>query len=581
MKDNRSGSQVLYGFLPQQTGDLRGGIYRTVEWKDPLRVDVDDTVIRRKLIEQVNGWSFRGDDAGIARGLHAGHPIEVVEVNPDRGVRVEQFPNVYICRACRVVEDRRHPNCPVCGAKQNWDQLHFVGYHECGMLEAPSIPRCPVHNLCRMPYQKSMEAARIRFVCPICDRQTRQGMGFRKCPCGRSWNNTRSNPTMLVYNIHRASTVYTPQTFTLINPRNRRRMAEITEAGGPRRALAWAIGGFVSLKPGSDKPTRSSAIDNFMSQGYSRSSAEAMAAIASDAGELAPEEEIGRLASAPASRIEATEREAVEIALATIESRVRITDLSRPETPANARTMYQHDYPTAINRAGLEAIDLVDKFPVLRAVYGFTRGGLEPGKGRLNLFPGRRGTRVYADPQESEALMFRLDPQRVLTWLNRRGHALPHAINASDARAIVAGHVVTPDRFTDEPDATPAGRDLLELIHSYAHRVIRQLSVFAGVDRESLGEYLVPSHGTFFIYAATRGDFVLGGVQAVYENNLHHFLNAFMAAETRCALDPACRRHGGACHACLHLGEPVCDRFNHYLDRAALFGHDGYLATHI
>src|SRR4051794_27753302 len=102
MKDYRSGSQVLYSFLPQQTGDLRGGIYRTVEWKDPIRVDVDDAVIRRKLIDQIDGWSGRGDDAGIVRGLYSGHPIEVVEVNPDRGVRVERFPDVYICRVCRV-----------------------------------------------------------------------------------------------------------------------------------------------------------------------------------------------------------------------------------------------------------------------------------------------------------------------------------------------------------------------------------------------------------------------------------------------------------------------------------------------
>jgi hypothetical protein len=578
MKDNRSGSQVLYGFLPQQTGDLRGGIYRTVEWKEPRRVDVDDILIRRRLIEQVTGWALRGDDSGIARGLHAGHPIEVVEVNPDRGVRVERFPNVYICRACRVVEDRRDRECAVCKGK-NWDQLHFVGYHECGILEAPSIPRCPTHHLCRMPYQKSMEATRITFICPICQKQTRQGMGFRKCPCGRSWNNTRGNPTLLVYNIHRAATVYTPQTFTLINPPNRERMAEITNHGGPRRALAWALNGFTSAKPGIDKRTASSTIDNLLNLGFDRTTAEAMAAVAGDAGQLAPEEDIGALATAPAGRIQAAEREAVEIALATIESRVRLGDLIRPETPATQRATYEDEYPAAIKRAGLEAVDLVDKFPVLRAVYGFTRGGMEPGKGRLNLFPGRYGTRVYADPQESEALMFRLDPQRVHVWLNHRGHALPEAANASEARAIIAGHVVTPDRFTDEPDATASGRDLLQLVHSYAHRAIRQLSVFAGVDRESLGEYLLPSHGTFFIYAATRGDFVLGGVQAVYENDLHLFLNTFMTAETRCALDPACRRHGGACHACLHLGEPVCDRFNHYLDRAALFGLNGYLAA--
>ncbi|MGK5738129.1 hypothetical protein [Micromonospora sp. URMC 103] len=579
MKDTRSGSQILYGFLPQQTGDLRGGIYRTVEWKDPLPVDVDDAIVRRRLTEQLTGWAFRGDDAGIAGSVRRGGPIEVIQLNPDRGVRVERFPNVYVCRMCRTVEDRRDRPCPSCAATRAWDQLHFVGYHECGFLEPPSIPRCPTHHLCRMPYQKSMDASRIRFECPVCGRLLRQGMGFRKCPCGRAWNPRRS-PTTLIYNVHRASTVYTPQTFTLINPRNRSRMAEVTDAGGPRRALAWAIDGFRARKPGIDRQTTTSTIDGLLAMGFDRETAERTAAFLAASGKLAPEEDIGMLADAPASRIEVAEREAVDIALATIESRVLITDLIRPETPDDARRVYETEYPPAIRRAGLEAIDLVDKFPVLRAVYGYTRGGQEPGKSKLNLFSGRRGTRIYADPQDSEALMFRLDPLRVHSWLTRRGHSLPPAADSREARAALAASVIVPDRFADESGATPAGRDLIELVHTYAHRAIRQLSVFAGVDRESLGEYLVPSHGVFFVYAATRGDFVLGGVQAVFENDLHHFLTSFMSAETRCALDPACRRHGGACHACLHLGEPVCERFNHYLDRAALFGHDGYLATH-
>jgi len=578
MKDTRSGSQVLYGFLPQQTGDLRGGIYRTTEWRDPKPVDVDDAIIRRRLMDQLNGWANHGDDTGITASVRRGGPLEVVEVNPDRGVRVERFPNVYVCRKCRTVEDRLDRPCPHCGATRQWDQLHFVAYHECGYLEAPVIPRCRTHHLSRMPYQKSMDASRIRFECPTCNTLIRQGMLPRKCPCGRSWG-TRRNGTMLVYNVHRASTVYAPQTFTLINPRSRKRMAEVTEAGGPRRALSWAISGFHAHKPGADQHTNTSTISRLLDMGFDRQTAERMAAVAAEAGALAPEDNIGALAAAPAARIEAAEREAVDIALATIESRVLVDDLIRPETPAHARQTYESDYPAAIDRAGFSGIDLIDRFPVLRAAYGYTRGGLEPGKTRLNLFSGRRGTRVYADPQDSEALMFRLNPLRVHQWLTSRGHTLDPATDESEARAILAASISVPDRFADEAQATPAGRDLIELVHTYAHRVIRNLSVFAGVDRESLGEYLVPSHGVFFVYAATRGDFVLGGVQAVFENDLHHFLNTMLSAETRCPLDPACRRHGGACQACLHLGEPVCDRFNHYLDRAALFGTRGFLAA--
>ena len=66
----------------------------------------------------------------------------------------------------------------------------------------------------------------------------------------------------------------------------------------------------------------------------------------------------------------------------------------------------------------------------------------------------------------------------------------------------------------------PLGGDLLSLLHSYAHRTIRRLAAFAGIERDGLAEYLLPHHLGFVVYAASRGDFVLGGLQAVFETSL-------------------------------------------------------------
>jgi len=90
-------------------------------------------------------------------------------------------------------------------------------------------------------------------------------------------------------------------------------------------------------------------------------------------------------------------------------------------------------------------------------------------------------------------------------------------------------------------------------------------------------EYLVPAHLGFFVYAAARGDFVLGGLQAVFESNLDTLLDAVVDAEHRCPLDPGCSRGSGACSACVHLGEPSCRYFNRFLNRTVLFGPKGYL----
>lgn len=570
MKDKRSGTQVLYGLLPEQTADLQGGIWKTVEWKSPLKVDVDETAIRQRLEAEILGWTGDAGAVHAARALD----IEVVRVNDTTGVKVERYPNVYICRQCRRIEDRADRPCK-CG-QNRWQQSHFVGYHECGRLEQPRIPRCERHHQVRMEFQPTIDASKIRFVCPIDNTLLQLGFGFRRCPCGRRW--PQRNNYGLAYTVHRSASVYAPQSFVLINPGTKRHIMEITESGGPRRALTWILNGLQEIRPSERRHTTGSLVDQLIAGGIARSVAEQMANVAAGAGELTNEDDLGPLATAPLSRIEQAEREAVDLALATFDGRVRVSDLTRDTAPAVVRERYTRHYPLAISQAGLEAVELADRFPVMRAVYGFTRGGTVPGAVNLNLFSGKRGRRIYADPQQSEALMFRLDPSLIAQWLTLRGHSLPPATDVRGFRASIASAIDLPNRFAEPAEGTTTpGSDLLTLVHTYAHRVIRQLSVFAGVDRESLGEYLLPSHGVFFVFAAARGDFVLGGLQAVFENDLQAFLDAVVNAEHRCPLDPACERNGGACHACSHLGEPVCNHFNRYLRRDALFGGSGYL----
>ena len=43
---------------------------------------------------------------------------------------------------------------------------------------------------------------------------------------------------------------------------------------------------------------------------------------------------------------------------------------------------------------------------------------------------------------------------------------------------------------------------------------------------------------------------------------LDRLLHEFVGGEHRCAMDSACLKTGGACVACLHLGEPSCRYFS-------------------
>jgi hypothetical protein len=230
--------------------------------------------------------------------------------------------------------------------------------------------------------------------------------------------------------------------------------------------------------------------------------------------------------------------------------------------------------PRRADGRGIDGIDLVERFPVLNVMYAYTRGGGEVGATRLVPFrQNRGGYRLHGHLSETEAYLVRLDPVRVAEWLIGRGHdlgAYDRAAGAPAARVSVIAAADIPGPG-DEPSTPTAGSDLFTLVHSYAHRFMRQAAVFAGIDRD------MPASLGFFVYAADRGDFVLGGLQAVFETDLDQLLGQVSRAEWRCPLDPGCSRGAGACSACLHLREPSCRAFNSYLDRRVLFGPMGFL----
>ena len=266
--------------------------------------------------------------------------------------------------------------------------------------------------------------------------------------------------------------------------------------------------------------------------------------------------------------------EALSLASAVTGGRIRVSDMVALTTPP-LRTLYEGAYGEAMSAVHLESVDLLANFPVATLAFGYTRGDMQPGVARLVPFRERGRVRAYGSLTRTEALLFRLDPLAVHRHLAALGHTLPPASGARDARIALLERMDIPSPTQERYQRL--GGDLLTLIHSYAHRTVRRLAAFAGIERDGLAEYLLPHHLSFVVYAASRGDFVLGGLQAVFETSLDRFLDDFLTGEWRCPLDPGCRSGGGACMACLHLGEPSCRWFNRFLDRSSLFGERGFL----
>lgn len=419
----------------------------------------------------------------------------------------------------------------------------------------------------RIVFPGTSSATEIRFECPLCDRELRKGFGHVPCDCGQG---------NLTFQPHRASSVYTPRNVVIVNPPSRERIRAIAEAGGPPKALSWVVDGMKTKTVEEVPASRETLRRQLEAQGLSPEIIDKMLDIAgTEPGALQGEDIV-----LPSGLREDAEAQAVTIALATMESRIRIDDLVAATNPSSELgLLYRVRYAHALRSAGLCAVDLIERFPVLTGHFGYTRGDHDPGKGRLVPYKGRHGQgyKVYADIAETEALFVRLDPMRVAKWLSDAGHALADWHDEKTARSAILEAARLPSS-TDDRDGS-VGSSLFELVHSYAHRFLRISAVHAGIDRNALSELLVPLHLGFFIYAAARGDFVLGGLQAVFETELHRLLDAVVYDEHRCALDPGCSDSGAACMACLHVGEPSCRYFNRYLSRLTLFGQHGYLRS--
>lgn len=568
MRDQRSSSQILFGFLPGQTVDVKGGIWKVKEWRAPRQLGMIDT---KSLIKQLKraaaAWRTPPKDGGYCTDLDKGHNVLVLALDRSNGVLLEPYPPVWYCKSCRRLHNSKINRC-ACGSQAGKSQLHFVAYHDaCGAMKPPRIPRCPQHKESRINFPGTANAREISFNCPKAGCTWKEnGFPHTLCGCGGQGG--------LTINVHRSSSVFTPRNVVIVNPPKQDDVRSLHDKGGPPKALSWVLDGMRQQSVHHAPPTASSLRRQLANQDLPEAVVEQMVNSAIASGSLASDEH-GLEDIAEAARIEA-EDEAFAIALAAASSRRRVEDLvAATAADSELGMLYRSDYAGSLKRAGFDAVELMDKFPVLTGHFGFTRGDPTPGASKLVTYKDKRGDYVvYGDLIQTEALFFRLSPQKVAHWLTRRGHALKAFKNDREARVSILSCAQIPVPGAERQGT--AGEDVLSLVHSLCHRVIRVLSVRAGIERSGLSEYLVPLHLGFYVYAAVRGDFVLGGLQAVFESELHDVLDDILNAEHRCALDPGCSSGAGACMSCLHLGEPSCRYWNTFLNRTDLFGARGF-----
>jgi hypothetical protein len=227
---------------------------------------------------------------------------------------------------------------------------------------------------------------------------------------------------------------------------------------------------------------------------------------------------------------------------------------------------------------GFSRLALVSDYPIVTATYGFSRAEYQPNQCRLNPFPAHpdHGGKfpIFVDQCQADALLLTLNPDRVITWLERNGCqvSIPAGSDQHLSRRAYFVQLLNdvPLRETLGIDQREA-RMVFGLLHTLSHLSVRQTALLCGLDSTSLSEYVLPKTLTYAIYCNHRFGATIGALTALFEQSLREWLMKLRETR-RCVYDPVCSDRAGNCHACTHLSETSCRFFNLNLSRSFLFG---------
>lgn len=579
LRMNRGRTSSLFRYLPGQTYNWqdRKGSFVGVDDVDTREMDIPRAWMKRALRRLVRPFGVAARSSG---GSFPGLDIierEQFELLEPKKLRGEFFPTTFVCLQCdrfHTGDNGRGSHCH-CGGRL--EQFSFVEFHQCGHLGGLTPPLC--RNGCRagmkLVNRESRSFADWNWRCARCGTVDRTV--YRGCPVCR-------NGQVRVLRAD-ANPVYYTQYVTVINPPGQAEYGLLDMDAVYPAAVAQALG---ALPPGLDG-LRQGVNDRGTGAAREQARRQLIEEYGLEEDDPLLEQMLNRRQTRAESSLDWTSSvealgldselivelgyQCVELALAREASPVTIDRLIEEAPAATMRALYEVDYREALERYGFAEATLLREFPLAYVVAGYTRESKEPGPGvTFNFFRGTgQNVAMYGQRTETEAILFRLDPDRVLRWLIRSGVVDdPGDVNPQ----AWLFSVLQPVTSIFEPPDHRITAAVLGLVHSVAHRTLKAVAVRSGLATESLSEYLLPHNLAFLIYADTRSEFVLGGLEHVFRNYLAVSLRS-MDEERRCVFDPPCRNDRGACAVCMYLSENSCARFNSALSRWYLFGGEG------
>ena len=581
--------------------------YGTLE--GPFLTNINPRFVVERIREDAVAWSESFRPA--LRNDTLEDTDQFVLIDPSE-VTAELYPKVFRCDKCGRIYDlstqNRIPSSGACRKCRDGriSQLRFILVHRCGAIRPLTPPTCrQCSNRSGDMALRTYGSERVnefQWICRHCGTSAGGVFGgyCTACEWPAETDEERQDLRRMRVLVHRAGATFYPRSVTLLNI-PQRRLDGFFALGDTWRPLAAAK--FFELPEIANRrledmlPVHRQGESGQM--GLSREDLNQLLD-RQKSGEMTPTQLVQEMERLGNQRLQEQQTNSPQGIVDQLVERAGVDreiwnragqemleavlplETGRPRSLLNANeseskriARYVEARQTA-SRLGFVDLTLLDDFPIVQGTYGYTR--LEPGPSqtRLNPFPVQPNTGnkipIFVDSIRADALMLKLDPDRVHRWLERNGY-VPSLPNGTDIELTLRAYFVQLFDDISLKQTLPDGqaRMVFTLLHTLSHLIVRQAGLLCGLDRTSLSEYLLPRALTAFLYCNHRFGATIGALSSLFEQNLVEWLDTIRDAY-RCVYDPVCRERDGACHACLHLAETSCGYFNLNLGRAFLFG---------
>jgi hypothetical protein len=608
----RGVAQVLANFVPGDLFDYgRYGITMMVDEWHEKEMDVGS----RRIANHIEGrvTSFRNGHRAPWSEL------EDAQIDVFRPLQVygEIFPTTMVCKRCDHVEYRdsaksfKYSNgyCTRGECNGQLQQLSFVATHDCGEIFTLTPSPCDSHGYDDLRLNRGVpeDMRTWSFQCGIC----RQRTGELDAYCERCEEPVRSaQPT-------NAGSVFYPQREVIVDiPHVGVKEDEIPYGEEWTRILMAAHLGDVDLSE-KDVTLEEIAINE-------ESEEEVLEDLYEQFGEEWVEEnkeqalQIAMGNSPSRGTVVAQNRDKVELpaedseqegaAYTTVAhelftflratrgyegSSMRQEVEKRHPTPRSLSEFaddekFVEKYPQAklyrekLDRINVSEAWVVDNFPLLNTVFGYTRDSPDASETTLRAFEhpyNLDALTVWGDRSPSEAIILELDRAAIVNWLVENDYLTEaEAPDRDDDKELKGWFLNNFDNTQTQNPFTPVEDEITDvvyrLIHSSSHSLMKTASEQCGLGADSISELLLPSVPAIVLYAQSMEHFALGGMFTLFKSRIHPWIDDAVDHASRCIYDPACidDDEGAACHACLHVSEFTCEYYNGALDRELLIG---------